>query len=48
MLSRSNNSLPELLQHIGDRRFEGLGLSGEVVVEGAKPDIGLARARVNA
>ena len=36
------------LQHIGDRRFEGLGLSGEVVVEGAKPDVGLVRARVNA
>ena len=28
--------------------LEGLGLSGEVVVEGAKPDVGLARARVNA
>jgi hypothetical protein len=33
---------------IGDRRFEGLGLGGEVVAEGATPDVGLARARVNA
>ena len=34
---------PELLQHIGDRRFEELGLSGEGVAEGAKPDVGLTR-----
>ena len=36
---------PTYATAIGDRRFEELGLSGEVVVEGAKPDIGLARVR---
>ena len=33
----------QLLQHVGDRRFEQLGLAGEVVVEGAEPDVGGVR-----
>jgi hypothetical protein len=38
----------ELVEHVGDRGFEQLGLAGEVVVERAKADVGGVRDLLDA